>query len=64
MEDLTKSPAKNNRGPDDYSEVEKILAKSAEHNYRIIDTIAAFVDSPLFREASIRDDNTHQRTNP
>jgi len=36
--------------PDDYWELEKILAKSAENDYRIIETIAAVVDSPLFRE--------------
>ncbi len=36
--------------PDNYWEIEKILAKSAENNYQIIETIAAVVDSPLFRE--------------
>jgi len=36
--------------PDNYWELEKILVKSAENNYRIIETIAAVVDSPLFRE--------------
>ena len=36
--------------PDEYSEVEKIVAKSAEHEYRIVDTIAAVIHSPLFRE--------------
>lgn len=40
----------NGIAPDDYSEVERILAKSAEHEYRIVDTIAAVIDSPLFRE--------------
>lgn len=40
----------NGSEPDDYTEVEKILAKSAETEHRIIDTIAAVVDSPLFRE--------------
>ena len=40
----------NGAEPEDHSEVEDILAKSAEHEYRIIDTIAAVVDSPLFRE--------------
>lgn len=36
--------------PDDYWELEKILSQSKENEYRIIDTIAAVVDSPLFRE--------------
>lgn len=36
--------------PDNYTEIEKIMAKSAENNYRIVDTIAVVVDSPLFRE--------------
>jgi hypothetical protein len=40
----------NGTEPDDYSELEKILSKSAENEYRIIDTIAAVIDSPLFRE--------------
>ncbi len=40
----------NGEEPDDYSEVQKIVDKSAENNYRIIDTIAAVIDSPLFRE--------------
>ncbi len=40
----------NGEEPDDYSEVEKILAVSAEHDYRIVDTVAAVIDSPLFRE--------------
>lgn len=33
----------------DYIAIEDILAKSAEHEYRIVETIAAVVDSPLFR---------------
>lgn len=33
----------------DFAEIEAILARSAEHEYRIIDTIAAVIDSPLFR---------------
>ena len=33
----------------DYVEISNILAKSAERDYRIVDTIAAVVDSPLFR---------------
>ena len=36
--------------PENYSEVESILSRSAENDYRIVDTIAAVVDSPLFRE--------------
>ena len=36
--------------PDNYSEVGKILRKSAENDSRIIETIAAVVDNPLFRE--------------
>ena len=35
--------------PDAPAEVERILARSAEVEYRIVDTIAAVVDSPLFR---------------
>ncbi|HIL70404.1 MAG TPA: DUF1585 domain-containing protein [Verrucomicrobia bacterium] len=37
-------------GDTDFAEVEKILAKSAENDYRIIDIIAAVLHSPLFRE--------------
>ena len=40
----------NGNAPKDYATVDKILAKSAEHDYRIIETIAAVVDSPLFRQ--------------
>lgn len=40
----------NGEQPDNYTEVEKIVAKSAEHDYQIIETIAAIVDSPLFRD--------------
>jgi hypothetical protein len=40
----------NGEAPNDYSEVDNLLAKSAEHDYRIVDTIAAVIDSPLFRE--------------
>ncbi len=39
----------NGSEPADAGQVEKILAKSAEHNYQIVETIAAVVDSPLFR---------------
>ena len=34
----------------DFHELDNILAKSAENEYRIVDTIAAVIDSPLFRE--------------
>ena len=40
----------NGEEPKNYWEVEKILQKSAEHDYRIIETIAAVIDSPLFRD--------------
>ena len=40
----------NGEKPENYWEVEKILEKSAFHNYRIVDTIAAVIDSSLFRE--------------
>ena len=36
--------------PDNYWEIEKLVQRSAEQEYRIIDTIAAVIDSPLFRE--------------
>ena len=36
--------------PRDSTQVEKIVAKSAANDYRIVDTIAAVIDSPLFRE--------------
>ncbi len=32
-----------------FAEIDQILAKSAENEYRIVDTIAAVADSPLFR---------------
>lgn len=35
--------------PSHFAEIDKIVAKSKEHEYRIVDTIAAVVDSPLFR---------------
>ncbi len=35
---------------EDSPEIERILARSAENDYRIVDTIAAVIDSPLFRE--------------
>lgn len=34
----------------DFVQVEKILSKSKDNDYRIVDTIAAVIDSPLFRE--------------
>ncbi|MBM81539.1 MAG: hypothetical protein CMJ78_13240 [Planctomycetaceae bacterium] len=34
----------------DFAEVDRIVARSAENDYRIIDTIAAVIDSPLFRD--------------
>ena len=40
----------NGTEPEDYTQIEKILEKSAANDYRIVDTIAAVVDSPLFRE--------------
>ncbi|MDB4473448.1 DUF1592 domain-containing protein [Opitutaceae bacterium] len=36
--------------PESYWEIEKLVDRSAEHEYRIVDTIAAVIDSPLFRE--------------
>lgn len=39
----------------DFAEVEKILVRSAENDYRIVDTISAVIDSPLFREEQGRD---------
>ena len=35
-----------------YAEIEKILTHSARHNHQILDTLAALIHSPLFREAS------------
>ncbi|QDU37558.1 hypothetical protein Mal4_18720 [Maioricimonas rarisocia] len=40
----------NGREPDNYAEVERIVELSAEKDYRIVDTIAAVIHSPLFRE--------------
>lgn len=37
-------------GAQDFVEVDRILERSVEHEYRIADTIAAVVDSPLFRD--------------
>ena len=34
----------------DFGEIDEILTKSAANDYRIVDTIAAVIDSPLFRE--------------
>ncbi|PAY21261.1 hypothetical protein CKO51_01395 [Rhodopirellula sp. SM50] len=36
---------------EDYSAVDAIVKESSRHEYRIIETIAAVIDSPLFREA-------------
>ena len=36
--------------PENFSEVEAIVDVSADHDYRIVETIAAVIDSPLFRE--------------
>ena len=36
--------------PENFTEIEAIVQQSARHDYRIIDTIAAVIDSPLFRE--------------
>lgn len=40
----------NGEEPHDYSEIAKILERSAESDYGIVDTIAAVIHSPLFRE--------------
>ena len=37
-------------GETDFAVIDKILAKSAENDYRIVETISAVIDSPLFRE--------------
>jgi len=42
----------NGEEPDNYSEIEKIVAKSAEHDYHIVATIAAVIDSSVFRESA------------
>ena len=39
----------NGEEPEDFAELDKILETSAKHDYRIVETIAAVVDSPLFR---------------
>lgn len=36
--------------PDNYLAIDAIVKKSAEYDYRLIETIAAVMDSPLFRE--------------
>lgn len=38
--------------PENFSEVEAIVKKSAEHDYQIVETIAAVIDSALFREVN------------
>lgn len=40
----------NGEEPHDYTEIESIVARSAENDYRIVDTIAAVIHSPVFRE--------------
>ena len=40
----------NGSEPVDSAEIDRILTASAENGYRIVDTIAAVVHSPLFRE--------------
>jgi len=37
--------------PESYWEIEKLVERSAENDYRIVDTIAVVIDSPLFRES-------------
>ena len=39
----------NGAEPKDYAEIERIVAKSAQHDYRIVETVAAIIHSPLFR---------------
>ena len=41
----------NGQTPTDSTAIDQILATSAEHDYRIIETIAPVMDSPLFRES-------------
>ncbi len=36
--------------PSEFGEVDRILTKSAQNGYRTVDTIAAVIDSPLFRK--------------
>lgn len=38
--------------PDNYVEIKNIVEVSRQHDFRIVDTIAAVIDSPLFREKS------------
>ena len=40
----------NGSEPEESAEFEDIVAKSAENDYRIVDTVAAVIDSPLFRD--------------
>ena len=40
----------NGAEPQDGAELQAIVSRSAQHQYRIVDTIAAVVDSPLFRD--------------
>lgn len=36
--------------PSDFTEIDRILAVSAKHGYRIVETLAAVIHSPIFRE--------------
>lgn len=38
--------------PNHYSEIESIVEQSAKHDYKIVETIAAVIHSPLFRETT------------
>jgi hypothetical protein len=40
----------NGMEPQNYTEIDKIVKKSADSDYRIVDSIAAVIHSPLFRE--------------
>ncbi|MEM8736662.1 MAG: DUF1588 domain-containing protein, partial [Planctomycetota bacterium] len=49
--------------PENFTEIEAIVAASAKHDYRILETMAATIDSPLFREVgrddSVQDPSVH-----
>ena len=34
----------------DFADIDRIIEVSAQHDHRIVETIAAVIDSPLFRE--------------
>ncbi|QDV85175.1 DUF1588 domain-containing protein [Planctomycetes bacterium TBK1r] len=42
--------------PENFTEIEAIVERSAEHDYKILETMAAVIDSPLFRETSNTND--------